>query len=355
MKPKNNKVNLLLMVVAAIGVMGGISWGIVQALGGSTKPIAPQTRKNTPTVPLNLGNTDSVNDSQTFANVPNIPNGLFSNGGSTTWAFIRATVTEPIEKAWPNFQLRYTEPTTGSPGSSKGIEMLLQDQLSFAESSRSLTIEEYQEAIKRGFKLKQIPVAIDGLAIAVNPNLKMKGITLAQLKDIYTGKNTNWRQLGGPNIPITAFSSSRESSGTVEFFQENILQGQPLNPNIKFVRDTTQGLRNVGKNLGGIYYASASAIVPQCSIKALAVGRTFTNLIPPYQKPLVPLSQCPAKRNQINQEDFKTGKYPVTRRLFVIIKENGQVDEQAGNAYANLLLTNEGQNLIEQSGFVKIR
>lgn len=76
--------------------------------------------------------------------------------------------------------------------------MLLQDQLSFAESSRSLTIEEYQNAVERGFKLKQIPVAIDGLAIAVNPDLSLKGITLNQLKEIYTGKITNWRQLGGP-------------------------------------------------------------------------------------------------------------------------------------------------------------
>jgi len=354
-KQKNNKVNLLLLVIAAIGIMGGVSWGILQVLGGNIKPVTSETKQNTPSVSINLNNAANLDSAQSFKNVPNVPNGLFSNGGSTTWAVIRAEVNQPIAKAWPKFQIRYTDPPSVSPGSGQGIKMLLQDQLSFAESSRSLTIEEYQNAVKRGFKLKQIPVAIDGLAIAVNPDLNLKGITLGQLKEIYTGKITNWRQLGGPNLPITAYSRSPETGGTIDFFQENILQDQPLSPQVKFVRDTTEGLRSVGRNQGGIYYASASAVVPQCSVKAIPLGRTLTTLVSAYKEPMIPATQCPAQRNQVNREDFKTGKYPITRRLFVIVKENGQLDEQAGNAYANLLLTNEGQDLIQQAGFVKIR
>ena len=312
-------------------------------------------KQNTPSVSINLNQAATLHSAQSFANVANVPNGLFSNGGSTTWAMIRATVNPAIAKAWPQFQIRYTDPPTGSPGSSQGIKMLLQDQLSFAESSRSLTIEEYQNAVERGFKLKQIPVAIDGLAIAVNPDLNLKGITLNQLKEIYIGEITNWRQVGGPNLPITAYSRSPEMGGTIDFFQENILQDQPLGDDVQFVRDTTEGLRNVARNRGAIYYASASAVVPQCTVKAIPLGRTLTSLVSAYKEPLTPGSQCPTQRNQVNQQDFKTGKYPITRRLFVIVKENGQLDEQAGNAYANLLLTNEGQDLIQQAGFVKIR
>ena len=354
-KQKNNKVNLLLLVIGAIGIMGAISWGILQVLGGNIKPVTSETKQNTPSVSINLNQAATLHSAQSFANVANVPNGLFSNGGSTTWAMIRATVNPAIAKAWPQFQIRYTDPPTGSPGSSQGIKMLLQDQLSFAESSRSLTIEEYQNAVERGFKLKQIPVAIDGLAIAVNPDLNLKGITLNQLKEIYIGKITNWRQVGGPNLPITAYSRSPGMGGTIDFFQENILQDQPLGDDVQFVRDTTEGLRNVARNRGGIYYASASAVVPQCTVKAISLGRTLTSLVSAYKEPLTPGSQCPTQRNQVNQQDFKTGKYPITRRLFVIVKENGQLDEQAGNAYANLLLTNEGQDLIQQAGFVKIR
>ena len=354
-KQKNNKVNLLLLVIVAIGLMGGISWGILQVLGGNIKPVTSETKQNNPSVPINLKNAANLDFAQSFENVGNVPNGLFSSGGSTTWAVIRATVNPAIAKAWPEFQIRYADPPTGSPGSSQGIKMLLQDQLSFAESSRSLTIEEYQNAVERGFKLKQIPIAIDGLAIAVNPDLNLKGITLNQLKEIYTGKITNWSQVGGPNLLITAYSRSPEMGGTIDFFQANILQDQPLGDEVQFVRDTTEGLRNVGRNRGGIYYASASAVVPQCSVKAIPLGRTLTSLISAYKEPMIPVSQCPTQRNQVNQQDFKTGKYPITRRLFVIVKENGQLDEQAGNAYANLLLTSQGQNLIQQAGFVKIR
>jgi len=53
------------------------------------------------------------------------------------------------------------------------------------------------------------PIAIDGLAVAVNPNLNISGLTIDQLKSIYTGKTTNWKQLGGPNVTI-AYSRPNE-------------------------------------------------------------------------------------------------------------------------------------------------
>ncbi|NER28752.1 MAG: hypothetical protein F6J89_14225 [Symploca sp. SIO1C4] len=56
-----------------------------------------------------------------------------------------------------------------------------------------------------------------------------------------------------------------------------------------------------------------------------------------------------------NQLAFRTGEYPITRRLFVIVKENGQVDQQAGLTYANLLLTTQGQDLLTKAGFVSLR
>jgi ABC-type phosphate transport system substrate-binding protein len=59
--------------------------------------------------------------------------------------------------------------------------------------------------------------------------------------------------------------------------------------------------------------------------------------------------------SSLNELAFQTGEYPITRRLFVIIKQNGQLDEQAGEIYANLLLTNQGQQLIKKAGFVSLR
>jgi phosphate transport system substrate-binding protein len=65
-------------------------------------------------------------------------------------------------------------------------------------------------------------------------------------------------------------------------------------------------------------------------------------------------SECIGRRNKLNIEAILSGKYPITRNLFVVVKQEHQTDEQAGMAYVNLLLSEQGQELISQSGFVKI-
>lgn len=232
--------------------------------------------------------------------------------------------------------------------------MLLDGQLAFAHSSRSINDKELTRAKTRGLQLKEIPVAIDGIAIAVHPNLNISGLTIVQLKEIYTGKLTNWQQLGGTNLPIIPYSRRINEGGTIEFFAENVLEGGYFGSNVQFISTTTQALRAVAVNPGGIYYASAPEVISQCTVKPLPLGRT-TEFVTPYQEPFIALSQCPSQRNQLNTSAFKSGDYPITRRLFVIIKLDGDVDQQAGEAYAKLLLTSQGQELIAKAGFVSIR
>ncbi len=290
-----------------------------------------------------------------FTSVTNVPTGLFNYGGSTSWAPIRLRVDPVLQAAKPEYRLRYVEPSGSVPGSGSGIQMLIEGKLAFAQSSRPILDEELTRARQRGFSLTQIPVAIDGLAVAVNPNLDIPGLTINQLKSIYTGKTTNWSQLGGPDVPIKPYSRRISDGGTVELFVQDILGGQDFAPQVEFVPTTTQALQKVGSNPGGIYYASAPEVVPQCSIKPLPVGRTQGEYVTPYQEPLVLPSQCPNKRNTLNIEAFQSGKYPITRNLFVVVKQNGQREQQAGEAYANFLMTEQGQELISQAGFVKIR
>jgi phosphate transport system substrate-binding protein len=122
-----------------------------------------------------------------------------------------------------------------------------------------------------------------------------------------------------------------------------------------YVDTTTEAVRKVAANPGGIYYASAPEVVPQCIIKSLPLGRTSSQFVPPYQEPFVLPSQCPNKRNQLNSQAFRSGDYAITRNLFVIVKQNGQADQQAGVAYADWLLTPQSQYLIEKTGFVRIK
>jgi phosphate transport system substrate-binding protein len=354
MTQKNETIPLLIALIATLGIVGGISWWIFNRIDpkvGTNQPSS--TSVASPSSPS--GTASPIDATETLAEVTNVPSGLFSYGGSTTWAPIRKEVDQAIQLVHPTFKLRYTDPPTGTPGSGTGIKMLLRDQLAFSQSSRSLKDTEYETAKQRGFTLEQIPVAIDGIAIAVHPDLPLKGLTLDQLRKIYSGQITNWQQVGGPNVPIIPYSRRLEAGGTVEFFRENILGEESFGQTVQYTEDTTHGLRKVSENLGGIYYASAPEVVPQCTIKTLPIGRTPDTLVSPYQEPFIPLSQCPQKRNQLNKTAFQQGDYPITRRLFVIVKENGQIDEQAGRAYANLLLSQQGQALIDKSGFVSIR
>ncbi len=344
MSQKNETTVLLLTLVITLGLVGGIFLWLAKS-----SRIRFFSAKN------NLSEPIQQPTAETFAQLSSVPSGLFNYGGSTTWAPIRKNVDTAIQTVYPQFQLRYTDPTIGAPGSGTGIKMLLDNQLAFSQSSRPIQDEEYQKAQQRGFKLKEIPVAIDGIAIAVNPNLNVPGLTVNQLKDIYTGKTTNWQQVGGPNLPITPYSRRLEEGGTVEFFDENVLEGKKFGANVQFIPTTTEALKEVAKNLGGMYYASAPEVVGQCSVKPLPLGKTADKFVPSYKEPFISLQQCPQQRNQLNAAAFLSGEYPITRRLFVIVKQNNQSDQQAGETYANLLLTNQGQELIAKTGFVRIR
>ena len=216
--------------------------------------------------------------------------------------------------------------------------MLLDNQLSFSHASRPVEDREYEQAKQRGFSLVEVPVAIDGRAIAVHPSLNIPGITTQQRDDIYAGKITNWHQFGGPNLRIKRYA----------------IQGDKGN-NLEIVSTPTDAIRKLAADPGGIFEASAPLLVSQCQIKTLPIGRNLNQLIRPYKLPFVPLSECPYKRNEVNTEAFLSGEYPLTRRLFVIVKKNNQVDQQAGEAYANLLLTEQGQEMIQKAGFVRIR
>ncbi|BAZ11908.1 periplasmic phosphate-binding protein of phosphate ABC transporter [Calothrix sp. NIES-4071] len=334
---------LIIGKVLTIMVIGGLFWWLL-------KPRLVSTSADSST-----GQTlnTAQNATSTFGTIASVPPGSFNYGGSTAWAPIRQLVDSQIQNARPELQLRYVNPNDGNPGSSSGIRMLLDGELDFAHSARPLTASEYAEAEQRGFTLSQHQVGIDGIAVVVNPSLNVPGLTIEQLQQIYSGQITNWKQVGGPNLSITPFSQHPEDADIV--IASNNVNNRASSSNVQYVNSTTEALRQVSKTPGSIYYASARAVVPQCTVKALPLGRTSSELIPPYQQPLASSQQCLTQRNQVNTEAIKNGSYPITTKLFVIVKQDKGRSQQAGEAYARLLLTDQGQNAIEQAGFVGVR
>ncbi|MGF1481336.1 MAG: PstS family phosphate ABC transporter substrate-binding protein [Cyanophyceae cyanobacterium] len=333
-----------LQFVGRVVLAGGILAWSLALVGGGIWQLSRQRPQQ----------TQPQQAARRFAQVQNVPTGLFSYGGSPVWAPLRLLVDSAIQSARPEFQLRYVDSNSRPPGSTTGVEMLLDEQLSFAQTARPLLEKEYEQAEQQGFQLEQIPVAVVGIAVVVHPSLDIPGLTLDQLSAIYRGQITNWQEVGGPNLEITPYSRPLGADSTIEFMQEELLQGQFGN-NVELSATTTQALRKLAQDPGGIYYASAPEVVPQCQVKPLPIGYNFEQLISPYQEPLVTPAQCPNQRNQLNIEAFRTGRYPMTRYLYVVIKQNGHIEEQAGESYANFLLTPQGQELIAQAGFVRLR
>ncbi len=166
MSQKNEILPLLLTVMVTSTLLGGIAWWLLN--------------KTFPNLNDRSNSSSSSNNqiSETLGAVKNVPEGLFNYGGSTTWAPIRKEVDFIIQQVWPKFRLVYTDPTTGTPGTGSGIRMLIENQLAFSQASRSLKDEEIQRAQQRGLTLKEVPVAIDGIAIAVHPDLPVSGLTI---------------------------------------------------------------------------------------------------------------------------------------------------------------------------------
>ncbi|WP_230844159.1 PstS family phosphate ABC transporter substrate-binding protein [Gloeobacter morelensis] len=325
-------------LLAGGGILFALRAGLDEGVNAST-PLAAQIDR----YPSRF---ERIRLYRTMAEVPDVPSGLFNYGGSTTLAPLRSRVIlSALAAAHPGFGLRYIDPIDGDPGSGAGIAMLLRGELSFSQSSRPLKDSEFVRAAARGFKLEQLPIAIDGIAVFVHPEVAVEGLNIGQLRDIFTGKITNWRQVGGADLPIVPFSRNLRDGGTVDFFNENVLRSRGFGPRVRAIRDTTEALRNVASTPGGIGYASAPEVISQRTVRTLPLAKGDGRQ---YVKPFSDLGTVDAGA-------FRSGTYPITRRLFILVRRDDGLDEQAGAAYTNLLLSGQGQRLVEQAGFVAIR
>ena len=282
-----------------------------------------------------------------ISQVTNVPSGIFNYGGSICFAaLVREGLHEKIEQAHPQFQLQYLEPE-GNPGCSTEITRLSRRELTFAHNARPLTPEEHQLAQNQGFTLESVPVALDGIApyISQKSLAPPESLSLPQLRDIYRGEITNWQQVGGTNLPITVITLDPKADPDLPLMMglaEN--DASFLRADAKVVRDYTTAIREVSSTLGAISIASTAIIRGQKSIKPIALAKDDDS---------TPFSALLAD-GTVNLSAFQLSSYPLTRRLYVAIRLDGTIAEQAGIAYVNFLLSKEGQKSIAQAGFVPL-
>ncbi|MCX7606101.1 MAG: PstS family phosphate ABC transporter substrate-binding protein [Bacteroidia bacterium] len=154
-------------------------------------------------------------------------------------------------------------------GSGVGIAALLRGDTDIAMSSRPLKLSERLRLLERGKSLIEDTVAWDVLAICVHPSNPVARLTRSQLADIFTGKIRNWREVGGPDLPILPYSRE-SSSGTFEFFREHILQGKDFATYVRFIPATGMLVQAISQTPGAIGYVGAAYVLPTVKVLAIA-------------------------------------------------------------------------------------
>jgi phosphate transport system substrate-binding protein len=211
-------------------------------------------------------------------------------------------------------------------GSGVGIASLIDGTCDIADSSRPVKDTELDKAVTNGKSFKAHVIAMDGIAVIVNPSNKITGLTKKQVKDIYTGKISNWSQLGGNDEKIVVISRD-SSSGTFEAFGELALDKEKVRPDAVMQASNQAIASTVARTPGGIGYVGLGFL--SSSVKALEIDGVL-----------------PSKETVLNN------KYPIGRPLFMYT--NGEPKGLA-KEIIDSIKSPEGQKLVEEDGFVPLK
>jgi len=255
------------------------------------------------------------------------------NKGSDTLVNLALAWAEAYAKVKPNVRISVT-----GGGSGTGIAALLNGTVDIANASRSLSEEEKAAAKAEGFEANQITVAMDAIAVIVNPSNPVSDLTIQQLSDIYTGRITNWKQVGGEDRPIVLLS--RESnSGTYVYFLENVVrQGRAdstdlFSPNA-LLMPSSEGISNeIRQNPNAIGYDGLGYVTPDLKVIRVAAKPGGEYVMP-------------------TADTVVQGKYPIARGLYMVTR--GQPTGAVAD-YLQWIKGPEGQAIVRQLGFVPLQ
>ncbi|MCL2324715.1 MAG: phosphate ABC transporter substrate-binding protein [Actinomycetia bacterium] len=187
--------------------------------------------------------------------------------GSTDIVVSGSTTVEPIaEVAGEDYHKAHPEVSVlvSGLGSSAGIEAVgITKTADIGTSSRKLKDDE----LKLG--LTVIPIAHDGIAVVVNPDNPVRDLKLDDLRDIFAGKITNWKEVGGADLPITLVNRD-ESSGTRDAFTKIVMDKTEFNLNAVVLPGTGQVREVISRTKGAIGYISEGFVNKQ--VRALSVN-----------------------------------------------------------------------------------
>jgi len=290
---------------------------IVSMVACTSSPSNKNNDNNSNNGNVNNNDTDNNKDNENGKN-PVVIKGSINAGGSTSVEKAAKAALEEFVALNPEVTFEYD-----ATGSSAGIKNVKDGTYKLGFSSRELKEEETQ-----GIEYKTI--ALDGIALVVNPSNKIENITLEQIKGIFTGEIKNWSELGGADAEIVVVSREN-GSGTRSAFEEIAKIGELL---------TEKAIIKSGNGEVASYVAGEPNAIGYTSFVTLESTKDKI-------KGLQVESIKPEIANVQNQT------YKLSRP-FIMIYDSSKINE-AEKAFIDFLFTEEGQDILEEAGAIKLK
>ena len=242
-----------------------------------------------------------------------------------------STTVGPIAKAFAETYMRQNPGvniTVSESGSGNGAKALLNGTCDIANLSRHLKDTEQKAMEEKGVKPVAHVVAFDALPVIVHPSNRVKGLTVDQVRDIYTGKVTNWKEVGGGDQAIVVISRDT-NSGTFETFKDMVLGKD-------------------AKIIGSAEYAGSNGGVRQrVQMTKGAIGYAGLGFVDRSVKALEINGVAPSAETVIAK------KYPISRELFMFTNGEPKAESLAAK-FLGLSQTEKGKEIIEEIGYVPV-
>ena len=245
--------------------------------------------------------------------------------GSDTLLRLAQRWSEVYMKAHPDVVLQVS-----GGGSGTGIAALLNGTTDICEASRDMKQQEYDDGKAKGLNIFRVAVALDGIAIFLNEANPVKELTLDQLKGIYTGAITNWKDVGGPSHAIILYGREN-SSGTYTYFKEFVMQNADYAEQTQTLPGTAAVVNAVAKDKYGIGYGG------------IAYGKGVKNAAVKKD------DKTPAVEPKM--ESVTDGSYPISRELYWFF--NGTPTGEMKNLL-NWALSPDGQKIALETDYVPL-
>ncbi|NIO71796.1 MAG: phosphate ABC transporter substrate-binding protein PstS family protein [Anaerolineae bacterium] len=255
------------------------------------------------------------------------------NKGSDTIVNLALAWAEAYTAQHPEVRIAVT-----GGGSGTGIAALINGTVDIANASRAMKPEELERARANGIEPVEHVIAADAIAVVVHPSNPVDGLTIDQLSDIFTGQVTNWRKVGGEDRPIVLLSRESNSGTHIYFLEEVVRKGEKGNQAL-FSPDTllmpsSEGISHeIRQNPNAIGYDGLGYVTEDQKTLAVAIRADE-----PYVLPTV--------------ATVKDGSYPIARSLYMYT--NGQPTGVIKD-YLDWILSDEGQAIVRELGFVPLR